>query len=217
MRVGIRTKLQFLFGVFLVSYAKEDAADRRHSRLLQHGFVRLPAAMERGRALAFGESVADAVARESAICAPCSLADMQDIAHTTCFGCDQGSSNGTQSRSFLRARRLVELEPSLTSLVNSPELARLVASVMQVPRLRLYQATAFVKRPGDGPSAWHQDSAAMPLDSDRVATLWVALNDLPGIGDGPPCGLLRFARGSHLPGVPVPSLRDLSPAQVSVS
>jgi hypothetical protein len=213
-------------------YAAKDAATSAamlHRRLLANGFVRLPSALSRDAALAWGRAVSAAVAKESTLCASCALADMQDISNLRCFGCDPGGvttppgSSGAGRRAFVRARRLVELDSSLRELIHSPALAEQVAAAMDVPRLRLYQATAFIKRPGDGPSAWHQDAAAMPLDTDRIATLWLALDDIGGSrsdggssGGSPSssCGLLRFVRGSHLPGVPVPSLRDLSPAEV---
>ena len=79
---------------------------------------------------------------------------------------------------------------------------------MNVSALRLYAASVFLKRPGDGLSLWHQDAAAMPLRSDKIATLWVALQDVPAAA-----GPLQFVRGSHLPGVAVPSLRDLPPRE----
>jgi ectoine hydroxylase-related dioxygenase (phytanoyl-CoA dioxygenase family) len=72
-----------------------------------------------------------------------------------------------------------------------------------VRRVRLYQASAFLKAPGEGPSGWHQDSAACPLRGDKSLTLWLALSPVP-----PEAGPLRFATGSHLPALPLPSLRD---------
>ena len=41
-------------------------------------------------------------------------------------------------------------------------------------------------------SAWHQDAAACPLDTDALLTLWVALEDL-----SPGQGTLQFASRSH--------------------
>mmetsp|Transcript_7365 Transcript_7365/g.11085 ORF Transcript_7365/g.11085 Transcript_7365/m.11085 type:complete len:188 (-) Transcript_7365:39-602(-) len=50
----------------------------------------------------------------------------------------------------------------------------------------------FVKEIGDGPSKWHQDSAACPLNTDKFLTIWIPLFDLPPNGSS-----LRFASGSH--------------------
>jgi ectoine hydroxylase-related dioxygenase (phytanoyl-CoA dioxygenase family) len=97
---------------------------------------------------------------------------------------------------------------NITHASHASSLAHLVARAMNVSGLRLYSASVFLKRPGDGLSLWHQDAAAMPLRTDKIATLWVALEDVP-VAAGP----LRFLKGSHLPGVKPPSLRDLPPRE----
>jgi hypothetical protein len=192
-----------------------DAAGARdsaqlHARLLRNGFVRAPRALPAAEARAFAAPLLRAVAAETARCGACSSRELQDVAHAVCFGCDHAFRDANPpgatatGQSFVRARRLEEHDASLSRLVRHPALARLAADAMNVSGVRLYQATAFIKRAGDAPSAWHQDSAAAPFDSDRVVTLWLALADVPRA-----CGPLLFARGSHLPGVPVPSLRNV--------
>ena len=191
------------------------AASSMHTRLLRNGFVRAPQALPASEALAFAAPLLRAVAAEAARCGACSARELQDVAHDVCFGCDHAYRDArpggvtasppvAAGQSFTRARRLEEHDASLARLVRHPRLARIAADAMNVSGVRLYQATAFIKRAGDAPSAWHQDSAAAPFESDRVVTLWLALADVPRA-----CGPLLFARGSHLPGVPVPSLRNV--------
>lgn len=174
-----------------------------HAQLIRDGYVRVPSVLARGEALALGARVATAAAAEAAQCALCSAAEAGDVTSSSCFGC--AAAPGASS--FARAWRLAELDPVLASLVTSARLASYAALAMDVPAVRLYQATAFLKHPGDAPSAWHQDAAACPLHTDKLVTLWVALDDVP-VAAGP----LRFVRGSHLPDVAgPPSLRGLSP------
>ncbi len=162
---------------------KSEEASVHHDTLLTAGYVRLPNLLEPREALQWGQRVSAASAKEH-----------------------PGSSSTGAPVSFQRARRLEEIDPGLSQLTHSVDLARVVAKVMNVSRVRLYQATAFIKRAGDGPSVWHQDAAACPLHTDKLATLWIALDHLDASS-----GTLQFARGSHLPGVPLPSLRDLQP------
>ncbi len=182
-------------------------AGAQHARLLRQGFIRVPGVLPRGEALAWRDVVLEASAAEAAECASCTLDAASSLGDERCFACDGTTvarTGGGAVRSFTRARRLHEFAPSLASLTHSRALARVAAAAMNVTRVRLYQATTFVKAPGDAPSAWHQDAAATPLHTDRMVTLWLALDDLPA-----DAGALEFARGSHLPGVPPPSLRDL--------
>jgi hypothetical protein len=176
---------------------------RLHERLLKNGYARLPRLTDAATARGWGDKVATAAVAEARACAACETLPTAslDLA-SPCFTCERTEG---KSKSFFRARRLVETDERLRELVHSPVLARAVAEAMHVPKLRLYQASAFVKTPGDEMSGWHQDAAACPLDTDRLATLWLALGDVE-----PDAGPLVFAQGSHLPGVPVPSLRDVS-------
>lgn len=191
-----------------------SSAAQLHARLLRNGFARAPGALPHAEALGFAGPLLRAVAAEEAQCRGCSERELQDMGHERCFGCDHAFREAAQAQtqgrgqSFVRARRLEEHDAALRALVRHPRLARLAAEAMNVSAVRLYQATAFVKRSGDRPSAWHQDSAAAPFDSDRVVTLWLALADV-----GRECGPLLFARGSHLPRVPLPSLRNVALAR----
>ena len=151
-----------------------------------------------------------AIARERAFCSACAPPDLQDLQHA-CFPCDHSFRDERPGNNFNRSRSLALREPALAGLLlRHAGLAAAAAAALGHPRaLRLYQATAFLKAPGSGPTIWHQDAAAMPLeDGARTVTLWLALEDAP-----PACGPLRFLSASHLPGVPLPSLRGLHPSR----
>ena len=169
--------------------------DDLHSTLLQDGFVRIRGLLPPEEALAWGARVAAASAAQTASCPYASTAGAPGCA-------------GFRGDSFTRGRALEAADAALLQLSHSPHLARAAAQVLNVSRVRLDQATAVIKSPGAAPSAWHQDAAACPLHTDKLATLWLALAPVP-----PEAGPLVFAAGSHLPGVPLPSLRDLAPRQ----
>ena len=164
-----------------------------HSQLLSEGYARVRALLPEGQAEQWGARVLAASQQQTAACPHSST--------QAAPGC-----SGFRGASFTRGRSLEDADPLLLQLSHSPQLARLAAQAMNVTRVRLYQATSFVKGPGDAPSAWHQDAAACPLHTDKIVTLWLALGAVP-----PESGPLIFARRSHLPGVPIPSLRDLAP------
>ena len=178
------------------------AAAAGHSRLLRNGYLRLPGVLAPAAARAWAAVALEAVASRASSCAARGASPQAP--------CEPTPPPGERA-SFLRARALAPLRP-LTHASHEASLAHLVAAAMNVSGLRLYSASVFLKRPGDGLSLWHQDAAAMPLRTDKIATLWVALDDVPA-----EAGPLRFVRGSHLPGVPLPSLRDLPPRERTVA
>lgn len=122
-------------------------------------------------------------------CAACPHSD--NIHDAACRGCHRHRGT-TGPKSFNKARNLHRLSTTLNELVHAPRLLGLAAGLLGVPRVRVYQDALFEKEPGDVESGWHQDSAATPLNSDHVVTLWVALGDLSQTS-----GTLMFANGSH--------------------
>ena len=174
-------------------------------RLQRDGHALARALLTPAEAAHFRPLVLSAMAREAAFCGACGNASLQSAAHA-CLACDHSFRDAARpQKSFLRSRRLEEREPALRALVRHRGLARAAASALGARALRLYQATAFLKEPGDGPTPWHQDHLAIPLgDASSIVTLWLALDDVPAA-----CGALRFLNGSHAAGVPPPSLRGV--------
>ena len=75
-------------------------------------------------------------------------------------------------------------------------LAPTAAQLLGSARVRLYQDSLFLKRPGDGPTRWHADLAMAPLDTNDFVTCWLPLQPVPCEEDGG--SALVFAAGSHL-------------------
>ena len=170
--------------------------------LIQDGFLSLPRVLQRAgldpkEVYSLVKRVVD---EEIESCSLCNESNSLDT-ENKCFGCDSTLFTTKKPTSFIRARRLRGLD----KVIRSQKLGKIVAKAMNATRLRLYQASAFIKRGGDGPSVFHQDSSAAPFDSDKIATLWIALSDIPSN-----CGLLKFVKGSHLPNVKG-SARDMRP------
>ena len=174
------------------------AAAAGHNKLLRAGYLRLSSVLSPADARSWAAVASSAVASRMSNCASRGASPAQP--------CEPTPPPGERA-SFVRARALAPLLP-LTHASHAASLAAVAAAAMNVTALRLYSASVFLKRPGDGLSLWHQDAAAMPLRSDKVATLWMALEDVPAAA-----GPLQFLRKSHLPGVKLPSLRDLSPRE----
>lgn len=192
LKVFVALSASLLLCAASVKTGKTPLAPSPH--LIERGFLRIPAALPRDQALAFAPAVAAAVEREMQKCARCTRSMANDIREPDCFGCHYGSvlpeSGQVVTQPFMLSRRLIQTDPALRALVHSPVLAGKAAAAMGMERIRLYHASAFIKRPGDGPTIWHQDAAPMPLDTDIIATLWLALEDAE-----PECGLLRFVAG----------------------
>ena len=69
------------------------------------------------------------------------------------------------------------------------------AKLLGVNAVRLYQDSLYVKRPGDGPTAWHSDLTDAPFDTNDMITCWIPLQPVPSQEDGG--SALSFASGSH--------------------
>mmetsp|Transcript_42665 Transcript_42665/g.84095 ORF Transcript_42665/g.84095 Transcript_42665/m.84095 type:complete len:506 (-) Transcript_42665:24-1541(-) len=98
--------------------------------------------------------------------------------------------------SFLQVFNSWRDDKVVEALCTSPRLARTAAQLLGVPRVRLYQDAMFMKRPNDGPTAWHSDLLMAPFDTNKFVTCWVPLDEVPSPEEGG-TGLV-FASGSHV-------------------
>lgn len=57
------------------------------------------------------------------------------------------------------------------------DLGQAAAVLMNVPSVRLYQDSIFVKRSGDGPTPWHVDARMAPFDTSHMITFWISLQE----------------------------------------
>ena len=99
------------------------------------------------------------------------------------------------SAPFLQGFNLWRQSAEVAALACHPAIAGAAASLLGATRVRLYQDSLFVKRPGDGPTHWHSDLAMAPLDTNDFVTCWLPLQAVPAEVDGG-SGLV-FADGSH--------------------
>ena len=99
------------------------------------------------------------------------------------------------SMPFLQAFNLWRGCEEVAALASSRELAGTAAALLGVERVRLYQDSLFVKRPGDGETHWHSDLAMAPLDTNDFVTAWLPLQPVPPEVEGG-TGLV-FASRSH--------------------
>jgi ectoine hydroxylase-related dioxygenase (phytanoyl-CoA dioxygenase family) len=96
---------------------------------------------------------------------------------------------------FLQVFNSWRRHDALRPLACAKRLGHIAAQLMGVPRVRLYQDSLFVKRPGDDETLWHMDLATAPLDTNAFVTVWIPLTPVPATSAGG--SPLRFLTGSH--------------------
>ena len=69
---------------------------------------------------------------------------------------------------FLQAFNCWRHFPVVEQICRTPRLAATAAQLLGVERVRLYQDSMFLKRPGDGPTRWHSDLHMAPFDTSRI-------------------------------------------------
>lgn len=87
---------------------------------------------------------------------------------------------------------LGEAPASVAGFVTAPRLGEIAAQLLDVGAVRILHFCGFFKPGGGSPTPWHQDLSFIPLDSDRVLSIWIPLTDV-----SPDMGGLMFAGGSH--------------------
>jgi ectoine hydroxylase-related dioxygenase (phytanoyl-CoA dioxygenase family) len=69
---------------------------------------------------------------------------------------------------------------------------QIAASLLGVDAVRLFRDQTYFKKPGGTDTPWHQDGYFMPLDTDKIITLWLPLVDVT-----PEMAPMSFVTGSH--------------------
>ena len=95
------------------------------------------------------------------------------------------------------------LDEAARAFILARRFGKLAADLLGVDCVRLFRDQSYFKAPGGANTSWHQDAHFMPLDTDRIITLWVTLSDVSE--DMAP---LRFVSGSHRAGPLGASLPD---------
>ena len=98
----------------------------------------------------------------------------------------------TLQKAFLQVGNLWRGSQAARDIVFSQRLARIAAELLGTDGVRLFADQALYKEPSGEITPWHADQYYWPLDSDRVCTVWIPLQETP-LEMGP----LAFARGSH--------------------
>lgn len=86
--------------------------------------------------------------------------------------------------------------PLLQPIALSAHLAGMAASLLGVPRVRLYSEQILLKGPGRAASQWHQDGNELPVHPESLVTCWIPL-----VRVTPEMGTPSFASRSHLEGL----------------
>lgn len=87
---------------------------------------------------------------------------------------------------------LWERDRTVQRFVLARRFAKIAAELLGVPTVRLFRDESYFKVPGGMPTPWHQDCDFFPLDTDRVVSMWMALDDISQA-----MAPLTFATGSH--------------------
>ncbi|RYH05100.1 hypothetical protein EON65_45665 [archaeon] len=105
------------------------------------------------------------------------------------------SSVDTNAFPFLQLFQLWRIYEAAQKVACSMDLAKIACQLLDVPAVRLYQDSLFVKRPGDGATCWHSDLNMAPFDTNDFLTCWIPLVSVPAVEDGGTG--LSFASASH--------------------
>jgi ectoine hydroxylase-related dioxygenase (phytanoyl-CoA dioxygenase family) len=87
------------------------------------------------------------------------------------------------------------LDEAARRFVLSRRLGRIAADLMGVDAVRLFRDQSYFKGPQGANTPWHQDAYFMPLDTDKVLTMWIPLTDIT-----PDLAPMSYVTGSNRAG-----------------
>ncbi len=93
------------------------------------------------------------------------------------------------------AYSLADAPAEVAAFVRSARLGEIAVRALGVEALRVLHFAGFIKPGGGPPTPLHQDLSYIPLDTDKVISIWIPLTDIT-----PEMAPLVFAEGSHLHG-----------------
>lgn len=106
-------------------------------------------------------------------------------------------------KNWMFVNNLWTLDPVARAFVLAPRLGQVAADLMGVDAVRLFRDQSYFKGPGGANTPWHQDAYFMPLDTDRILTMWIPLTDIV-----PELAPMSYVTGSHHHGFIGPSNGD---------
>lgn len=107
-------------------------------------------------------------------------------------GIDASPFGNVATREVRTAYNLADAPADVRTVVTSPRLGEIAARALGVDSVRVLHFTGHFKPSGASATPWHQDLAYLPLDTNDVVSLWIALTDVDA-----DMGPLVFAAGSH--------------------
>jgi ectoine hydroxylase-related dioxygenase (phytanoyl-CoA dioxygenase family) len=87
------------------------------------------------------------------------------------------------------------LDEAARRFVLSRRLGQIAADLMQVEAVRLFRDQSYFKGPDGANTPWHQDAYFMPLDSEKILTMWIPLTDIT-----PDLAPMNYVTGSNRAG-----------------
>ncbi|MBD1856116.1 MULTISPECIES: phytanoyl-CoA dioxygenase family protein [Leptolyngbya] len=100
-----------------------------------------------------------------------------------------------QSQGWKFVENLWQLDATARQFVLAKRFGKIAADLLGVDTVRLFRDQSYFKDPGGGNTPWHQDGYFMPLDTQKIVTMWIAISDVSA--DMAP---MTFVTGSHLQG-----------------
>jgi len=101
----------------------------------------------------------------------------------------------TYGKAFLQVMNLWEMDQQVRKFTLAKRFAKVAATLLGVPNVRLYHDQALYKESGGGFTPWHQDQYYWPLSTTNTVTMWMPLMDI-----NEEMGMLTFASQSHKAG-----------------
>lgn len=81
-------------------------------------------------------------------------------------------------KNWMFVNNLWMLDDAARRFVLSPRLGRIAADLLRVDAVRLFRDQSYFKGPRGANTPWHQDAYFMPLDTEKILTMWIPLTDI---------------------------------------
>ena len=81
-------------------------------------------------------------------------------------------------KNWMFVNNLWTLDDTAKRFILNERLGRMAAELLGVPSVRLFRDQSYFKGPDGANTPWHQDAYFMPLDTDKVLTMWIPLTDI---------------------------------------
>ncbi|MGB8508282.1 MAG: phytanoyl-CoA dioxygenase family protein [Pyrinomonadaceae bacterium] len=108
-------------------------------------------------------------------------------------GMEQRVAGAAKNWKFVN--NLWALDEAVRRFVLSRRLGRMAADLMEVDAVRLFRDQSYFKGPQGANTPWHQDAYFMPLDTEKVLTMWIPLTDIT-----PDLAPMSYVTGSNRAG-----------------